>query len=73
MCVNRNNPEKIRNRYNQVPHLTQDNIWESNVTKKAVKEQTRQHNKEQTRNITDKNVSTKDYHLGLPSEKYQKA
>ena len=26
---------KIRNRYNQVPHLTQDTTWESDTTKKS--------------------------------------
>ena len=52
---------KIRNRYNQVPYLTQDTIWETdkiqeNITHKRVKrsafspksckEQTRQYNKD---------------------------
>ena len=27
---------KIRNRYNQVPHLTQDNVWESDITQENI-------------------------------------
>ena len=29
---------KIRNRYNQVPHLTQDTIWESDKTQDVTQE-----------------------------------
>ena len=75
---------KLRNRYNQVPQLTQDTTWESdNNTRKHHKQESQEANpfpagghnaamNRQTRNINNKNGPQKKHRLGTSVKKMPK-
>ena len=52
---------KIRNRYNQIPFLTQHAIWESDKTHENITYKKRQYGRQNT-NQTYENGSTKEAH-----------
>ena len=64
---------KIRNRYNQVPNLTQDNTWESditqeNITYKRAKRPALSQQVARPDNMTEKNINNKK---GLVQKKHR--